>query len=160
AEGETVALLGPSGCGKTTTLNMIAGLLAPTSGDILIDGRSVVDIPPGRRQVGLVFQDYAVFMHMSVRANLSFGLRARGTDRGTMAREVAKVAELLRLADDLDRPARSLGSSELQRVAIGRTLVTRPSILLLDEPLSNLEAALRNQMRRELRRIQAETRQT
>lgn len=159
-EGETMALLGPSGCGKSTTLNMIVGLEEPTSGDILIDGKSVLAVPPGQRNVGLVFQDYAVFTHMTVARNLSYGLRVRGMDRQAIDREVNKVAEFLGLTHQLQRKPTELGASELQRVAIGRTLVTNPQILLLDEPLSNLEAEMRNQMRRELRRIQAETGQT
>jgi multiple sugar transport system ATP-binding protein len=154
--GETVALLGPSGCGKSTTLNMIVGLEEPTSGDILIDGVSVVGTPAGSRNVGLVFQDYAVFSHMSVRENLEFGLKVRRQSKKEIARAVGQVAELLDMAGRLDAQAGDLGGSELQRVAIGRTLVTRPSILLLDEPLSNLEAAARLTMRRELRRLQAE----
>ena len=154
AAGETVALLGSSGCGKSTTLNMVVGLEEPTSGDIRIDGNSVVGVPPGKRNVGLVFQDYAVFTSMSVRQNLAFGLKVRGVGRSEIARAVDEVAELLGMADRLDARARDLGGSELQRVAIGRTLVTKPDILLLDEPLSNLEAAARLAMRKELRRLQ------
>ena len=159
-EGETMALLGPSGCGKSTTLNMIVGLEEPTSGDILIDGKSVLSVPPGQRNVGLVFQDYAVFTHMTVAKNLAYGLKVRGMNKPDVEREVGKVAEFLGLSHQLHRKPGELGASELQRVAIGRTLVTNPQILLLDEPLSNLEAEMRNQMRRELRRIQAETGQT
>jgi multiple sugar transport system ATP-binding protein len=144
--GETVALLGPSGCGKSTTLNMIVGLEEPTSGDILIDGVSVVGTQAGSRNVGLVFQDYAVFSHMSVRENLEFGLKVRRRSKKEIDRAVGEVAELLDMADRLDARASDLGGSELQRVAI----------LLLDEPLSNLEAAARLTMRRELRRLQAE----
>lgn len=154
--GETLALLGSSGCGKSTMLNMIVGLEQPTSGDIRVDGRSVLGLPPGHRNVGLVFQDYAVFTHMSVRQNLAFGLAVRGVGKVEIARAVAEAAELLGIQDRLDVKASELGGSELQRVAIGRTLVTRPSILLLDEPLSNLEAAARLAMRRELRRLQKE----
>jgi multiple sugar transport system ATP-binding protein len=156
ASGETVALLGPSGCGKSTTLNMIVGLEQPTGGDILIDGRSVVAVPPGKRNIGLVFQDYAVFTHMTVAQNLAFGLEVRGRPKHEITRAVGEVAEMLGMADRLKARARDLGGSELQRVAIGRTLVTRPAILLLDEPLSNLEAAARLAMRRELRRLQKE----
>ena len=159
-ESETMALLGPSGCGKSTILNMIVGLETPTSGDILIDGQSMLKVPPGNRNVGLVFQDYAVFTHMSVRRNLAYGLKIRKMKTADIDREVSKVAEFLSLSHQLDRRPSELGASELQRVAIGRTLVTNPQILLLDEPLSNLEAAMRNQMRRELRRIQGETGQT
>ncbi|NEU99593.1 ABC transporter ATP-binding protein [Bradyrhizobium uaiense] len=155
-EGQTLALLGPSGCGKSTTLNMIVGLEQPSSGDIRIDGRSVVAVPPGRRNVGLVFQDYAVFTSMSVRENLAFGLRVRGQRKAEIDRAVGEVAELLGLSTMLNGNARDLGGSELQRVAIGRTLVTRPAILLLDEPLSNLEAGTRLATRRELRRLQKE----
>jgi len=159
-ESETMALLGPSGCGKTTILNMIVGLEKPTSGDILIDGKSVLDVQPGRRNVGLVFQDYAVFTHMTVRRNLAYGLKLRKMRQPEIDREISKVSEFLSLGHQLDRKPSELGASELQRVAIGRTLVTNPEILLLDEPLSNLEASMRNQMRRELRRIQGETGQT
>lgn len=153
---ETVALLGPSGCGKSTTLNMIVGLEYPTSGDILIDGKSVVATPPGKRNVGLVFQDYAVFTSMSVRKNLAFGLTVRGRPKSEINKAVEETAELLGMKDQLDAKAKDLGGSELQRIAIGRTLVTKPEILLLDEPLSNLEAAARLAMRRELRRLQSE----
>jgi multiple sugar transport system ATP-binding protein len=155
-EGQTLALLGPSGCGKSTTLNMIVGLEQPTSGDICVDGKSVLATPPGQRNIGLVFQDYAVFTSMSVRDNLAFGLKVRGHRKAEIERAVGEVAELLGLAAMLNGSARDLGGSELQRVAIGRTLVTRPSILLLDEPLSNLEAAARLATRRELRRLQKE----
>ena len=160
SESETMALLGPSGCGKSTILNMIGGLEEPTSGDILIDGKSVLKVPPGDRNVGLVFQDYAVFTHMTVRRNLAYGLKVRKMKQADIDREISKVAEFLSITHQLDKKPGQLGASELQRVAIGRTLVTNPEILLLDEPLSNLEAAMRNQMRRELRRIQAETGQT
>jgi len=154
--GETIALLGSSGCGKSTTLNMIVGLEEPTAGDILIDGVSIVGVPPGKRNVGLVFQDYAVFTSMTVRQNLAFGLEVRKEPKQVIAAAVEEVAELLDMKDRLDARTRDLGGSELQRVAIGRTLVTKPQILLLDEPLSNLEAAARLAMRKELRRLQAE----
>lgn len=154
--GETLALLGSSGCGKSTTLNMIVGLEDPTEGDIQVDGKSVVGIQPGKRDIGLVFQDYAVFTSMTVWQNLAFGLQVRGVRAEKIYDAVDEVAELLGMMDKLDTPARELGGSELQRVAIGRTLVTRPQILLLDEPLSNLEAAARLAMRRELRRLQKE----
>ncbi len=157
AQGETLALLGPSGCGKSTTLNMIVGLEQPTSGDILIDGKSVVGVPAGERNVGLVFQDYAVFTHMTVEKNLAFGLQVRGLSKADVTTQVGEVAELLGLTELLKEKASRLGGSQLQRVAIGRTLVTKPSLLLLDEPLSNLEAETRASMRRELRRLQAET---
>ncbi len=154
--GETVALLGSSGCGKSTTLNMIVGLENPTSGDIQIDGKSIVGIPPGKRDVGLVFQDYAVFSSMTVRQNLAFGLEVRREPKNKIIKAVEETAELLDMKDKLNARAKDLGGSELQRVAIGRTLVTKPEILLLDEPLSNLEAAARLAMRKELRRLQNE----
>lgn len=154
--GETVALLGSSGCGKSTTLNMIVGLEDPTAGDIQIDGATVVTTPAGKRNVGLVFQDYAVFTHMTVRKNLAFGLEIRGKYVLEINRAVEEVAELLGMSDKLDVSVKELGGSELQRVAIGRTLVTKPDILLLDEPLSNLEAEARLAMRKELRRLQSE----
>lgn len=155
--GETVALLGPSGCGKSTTLNMIVGLEEPSSGDIRIDGRSMIGVPPGARNVGLVFQDYAVFTHMTVYDNLAFGLSIRRRPKAEVDQAVREVAELLGMEGSLKRSAAELGGSELQRLAIGRTLVTRPALLLLDEPLSNLEASARLSMRRELRRLQSET---
>ncbi|MEM8836722.1 MAG: ABC transporter ATP-binding protein [Pseudomonadota bacterium] len=154
--GETVALLGPSGCGKSTTLNMIVGLEQPTSGEILVDGHSVVGVPAGKRNIGLVFQDYAVFTHMTVEKNLAFGLEVAGMARPEISRRVGEVVELLGLKDLLKQKASNLGGSQLQRVAIGRTLVTQPAILLLDEPLSNLESEARAAMRRELRRLQGE----
>ncbi|MDR1947710.1 MAG: ABC transporter ATP-binding protein [Desulfovibrio sp.] len=154
--GETLALLGPSGCGKSTALNMIVGLEQPTGGDIRVDGASVVAMPAGQRNIGLVFQDYAVFTSMTVRQNLAFGLKIRNMDRNSVNREVEKTAELLGMKDRLEAKASTLGGSELQRVAIGRTLVTKPSLLLLDEPLSNLEAPARLAMRQELRRLQQE----
>ncbi len=156
AAGETLALLGPSGCGKSTTLNLIVGMEEPSSGDIRIDGRSVVGLAPAARNIGLVFQDYAVFTHMTVAQNLAFGLSVRGQSKAEIAKAVGEVAELLGMGDRLRARARDLGGSELQRVAIGRTLVTKPAILLLDEPLSNLEAGARLTMRRELRRLQRE----
>lgn len=159
-QGETVALLGPSGCGKSTTLNMIVGLTEPSGGDIRIDGRSMLGVPPGKREIGLVFQDYAVFGNMTVRENLAFGLKVRRMAKRDIAAEVEKTADLMGLTHYLDSPTAGMGGSQLQRVALGRTLVTNPSILLLDEPLSNLEAAMRNEMRQELRRIQKQTGQT
>jgi len=154
--GETIALLGSSGCGKSTTLNMIVGMEQPTSGDIHVDGKSILNIPPGKRNIGLVFQDYAVFTSMTVYKNLAFGLEVRKKPRSQIRKAVHDVAELLGLSERLSTSARELGGSELQRVAIGRTLVTQPDILLLDEPLSNLEAESRLAMRKELRRLQQE----
>ena len=154
--GETLAILGPSGCGKSTTLNMIVGIETPTAGDILIDGESVRNQPAGSRNVGLVFQDYAVFTHMTVEQNIAFGLKVRGLDKAEIRTRVGETAEMLGLSGQLKMRATQLGGSELQRVAIGRTLVTKPALLLLDEPLSNLETEMRTAMRRELRRLSRE----
>ena len=158
--GDTVALLGPSGCGKSTILNMIVGLLAPSSGDICVDGASVLSVPPQDRKIGLVFQDYAVFTHMSVRKNLAFGLEIARTPRSDIDRAVREVAALIGLTDVLDKSPRALGSSQLQRVGVGRTLIMKPSLLLLDEPLSNVETELRTTMRQQLRELQLKYRQT
>ncbi|MFQ6086196.1 MAG: ABC transporter ATP-binding protein [Candidatus Bathyarchaeia archaeon] len=155
-EKETLCLLGPSGCGKTTTLRMIAGLEEPSSGEVFIDGELVNDLPPQKRGVGLVFQDYAVFPHMSVRDNLAFGLSVRNVSSGEREEKVREVAEILGLDDILDRSAKGLGLSEMQRVAIGRCLAVDPRVLLLDEPLSNVDARVRERMRAELKRIQRE----
>ncbi|MBZ0124717.1 MAG: ABC transporter ATP-binding protein, partial [Roseovarius sp.] len=160
AHGDTVALLGPSGCGKSTILNMLVGLHPPTSGDILVDGKSVLGIPPQERKIGLVFQDYAVFTHMSVRKNLAFGLEIRGRPRAEIDRAVGEVAALVGLTEVLEESPRILGSSQLQRVGIGRTLIMKPALLLLDEPLSNLETELRTAMRQQLRLLQQEYGQT
>ncbi|MDR3203374.1 MAG: ABC transporter ATP-binding protein [Deltaproteobacteria bacterium] len=155
-EGETIALLGPSGCGKTSTLNMIVGLEKPTSGDIKVKGRSIIDVPIEKRGIGLVFQDYAVFTSMTVEGNLSFGLEMKNAPKDKIKQTVQKTAALLGLSDKLKLKASKLSGSELQRVAIGRTLAIEPSILLLDEPLSNLEAEARLAMRQELRRLRQE----
>jgi multiple sugar transport system ATP-binding protein len=158
--GDTIALLGPSGCGKSTILNMIVGLIEPSAGDIRVDGRSVLDVRPQDRKIGLVFQDYAVFTHMSVRKNLAFGLEIRRTPRAEVDRAVREVAALVGLTDVLDKSPRVLGSSQLQRVGVGRTLIMNPSLLLLDEPLSNVETELRTAMRQQLRELQLKYRQT
>jgi ABC-type sugar transport system ATPase subunit len=159
-EGEFLVLVGPSGCGKSTTLRMLAGLEDITSGNISIDGVRVNDLPPNARGVGMVFQSYALYPHMTVERNLSFGLRmARGADRLPNAEIDARVAEaaaVLGLEPYLDRLPRNLSGGQRQRVALGRALVRRPKVLLMDEPLSNLDAKLRNQMRVELRRIHDE----
>ena len=159
-EGEFLVLVGPSGCGKSTTLRMLAGLEDITSGSIAIDGARVNDLPPYARGVGMVFQSYALYPHMTVSGNLSFGLRmARGQDRLPKAEIEARVAEaagVLGLEPYLDQLPRHLSGGQRQRVALGRALVRRPKVLLMDEPLSNLDAKLRNQMRVELRRIHDE----
>ncbi len=158
--GEFLSLLGPSGCGKSTTLAMIAGFEEPTGGDILVDGASVLEVPPHRRRIGLVFQDYAVFSRLKVKANLAFGLEAQGVPRRERQRRIAEMAERLELVPILDRRAGGLNMSEMQRVALARVLVTEPQLLLLDEPMSNLDAALRYALRSELKRIQRALEQT
>ena len=156
-EGEFLVLLGPSGCGKSTALRLLAGLEDVTSGEIRIGGSRVNDLPPGARGLGMVFQSYALYPHMTVRGNLSFGLRrARGSasvDAGEIENRVAEASELLDLHKALDKKPKELSGGQQQRVAIGRALVRRPKVLLMDEPLSNLDAKLRNRMRFELRRL-------
>jgi multiple sugar transport system ATP-binding protein len=158
--GEFVSLLGPSGCGKSTTLAMIAGFENPGAGEILVDGVVVNRLPPQRRRIGLVFQDYAVFSRMTVRGNLAFGLAARGVGRAQRRERVAAMADKLGLTDVLDRGGDRLNLSEMQRVALGRVLLTEPELVLLDEPMSNLDAALRATLRGELKQIQRELGQT
>jgi multiple sugar transport system ATP-binding protein len=160
ADGEFVALLGPSGCGKTTTMNMIAGLEDVTSGRILFDGRDVTAVPVARRGVGFVFQNYAVFTHMTVRKNLAFGLEIRGTPQTEINRRVADMAEFMALTHRLDQPSAGLSVNELQKLAIGRSAIVEPAIFLLDEPLSNLDAAFRERMREDLRHLQRRLKQT
>jgi multiple sugar transport system ATP-binding protein len=158
--GEFVSLLGPSGCGKSTTLAMIAGFERPTAGEIRVDGLLVNALPPQRRRIGLVFQDYAVFSRLTVAGNLGFGLAGRGLGWGERRRRVAAIAEKLGLSDKLRRRGDTLNMSEMQRVAIGRVLLIEPELLLLDEPMSNLDAALRASLRGELKQLQRELGQT
>ncbi|MGD9913290.1 MAG: ABC transporter ATP-binding protein [Rhizobiaceae bacterium] len=160
ADGEFMALLGPSGCGKSTTMNMIAGMEDPTEGQILFGDRDMAGVPMGRRGVGFVFQNYAIFTHMTVRQNLSYGLRMRGTSRAELDRRVGAIAELLQLTPMLDRKADRLSVNILQRVAIGRSAIMEPAIFLLDEPLSNVDAAFRAVMRTELKHLQRQFKQT
>jgi len=155
-KGRLLALLGPSGCGKTTTLRMVAGHERPDSGRILIGGADVADLPPDRRDVGMVFQSYALFPHLSVYGNVAFGLRSRKTPREEERARVADALGVVGLAGAGPRRVTSLSGGEQQRVALARALVLRPRVLLLDEPLSNLDAALRVATRREIRRIQRE----
>ncbi|MFQ5763102.1 MAG: ABC transporter ATP-binding protein [Candidatus Bathyarchaeia archaeon] len=157
---EFVSLLGPSGCGKTTTLNCIAGLEIPTDGNVYFDDRVVTDLRPKERGVGLVFQSYAIFRHMSVFDNLVFPLRIRGISEAVKRERVKATAELLGVEGMLERKAGRLSLSEMQKVAIGRTLLSEPKVLLLDEPLSNLEAQAKVMMRAELKRLQREVEQT
>ena len=157
---EFVALLGPSGCGKTTTMNMITGIETPNAGAVRFDGRDVTRTPMGDRGVGFVFQNYAIFLHLSVYKNLAFGLDVAGLPRGEIDRRVAEMARLMRLPNQIDWPARRLSVNELQRVAIGRSAIVEPNIFLLDEPLSNLDAAFRAEMRTELKHFQNQLKQT
>jgi ABC-type sugar transport system ATPase subunit len=149
-DGELVALVGPSGCGKSTVLRLLAGLEAPTRGTIRIGGRDVGALPPRERNVAMVFQDYALYPHLTVRENLEFPLRMRKTPPAERAAKVARVAELLSLSGLLPRWPRQLSGGERQRVAMGRALVREPAAFLLDEPLSNLDAKLRVQVRAEI----------
>ncbi|MGH7332733.1 MAG: ABC transporter ATP-binding protein [Candidatus Rokuibacteriota bacterium] len=153
-EGEFLSLLGPSGCGKTTTLNVLAGFVAPDQGRVLIDGTDVTDQPPYQRGLGVVFQSYALFPHMTVADNVAFGLRERGVSRGEIAARVSEALALVRLPGAGDtRPAQLSGGMQ-QRVALARALVIRPRVLLLDVPLAALDRQLREEMRAELREIQ------
>tara|TARA_B110000438_G_scaffold296930_1_gene342418 strand:+ start:1960 stop:2733 length:774 start_codon:yes stop_codon:yes gene_type:complete len=156
-DGEFLVLLGPSGCGKSTTLRMLAGLEDVSAGNIRIDGAKVNDLPPGARGLGMVFQSYALYPHMSISENLSFGLRmAKGEDRLSdeeIVKRVQETAKLMELADQLDKKPKQLSGGQRQRVALGRALIRRPKVLLMDEPLSNLDAELRHHMRAEIRRI-------
>ena len=152
--GEFLSLLGPSGCGKSTTLAMIAGFENPASGTVVVDGVDVTTIPPAKRRMGLVFQDYAVFSRLSVYDNLAFGLEVKRVSRQERRRRVDVIAAKLQLQDLLSRRGHSLNMSEMQRVALARALVTEPKLLLLDEPMSNLDAALRASLRSELKLIQ------
>ena len=155
-----VALLGPSGCGKTTTMNMIAGIESASGGQILFDGTDVRNMPARKRGVGFVFQNYAIFTHMTVYENLAFGLRSRGMKKPEVEKKVQQIAELMRLTDRLQWPSARLSVNEMQKLAIGRSAVTEPAIFLLDEPLSNLDAAFRAFMRTELKHLQHQFQQT
>ena len=153
-DGELVVLLGPSGCGKTTTLRMVAGFVAASSGDVRLDGRSILTLPPYRREMGLVFQSYALFPHMTVAGNIGFGLEMRGMKRAARAARVAEMLALTRLEALAGRLPRELSGGQQQRVALARALAIRPAVLLLDEPLSNLDAALRGEVGRDIRLLQ------
>lgn len=156
-DGEFLVLLGPSGCGKSTTLRMLAGLEDVSEGLIQIDGALVNDLPPGARGLGMVFQSYALYPHMSIAENLSFGLRmAKGEERlpdDEIIIRVLEIAQLMELEDQLDKKPKQLSGGQRQRVALGRALIRQPKVLLMDEPLSNLDAELRHQMRAEIRRL-------
>lgn len=152
-EGEFCVLLGPSGCGKSTLLQIVAGLTLQDEGSVFIDGRPVDKLSPRERDVAMVFQNYALYPHMTVLQNLCFGLRMRGTDSDTITARVTETARLLGINDLLKRKPRELSGGQRQRVAMGRALVRRPKIFLLDEPLSNLDAQLRINVRLELMRL-------
>jgi len=152
--GSFCVLLGPSGCGKSTTLRIIAGLESPTSGSVRIDGQDVTQLPPARRGIAMVFQNYALFPHLSVEQNIGFGLSVRKVPKAEAAQRVAQAAELLGLAPLLERRPAQLSGGQQQRVALGRALVAQARVCLMDEPLSNLDAQLRQEMRTELRELQ------
>jgi multiple sugar transport system ATP-binding protein len=153
ADGEFMVLVGPSGCGKSTALRIIAGLETPTGGRVLIGDRDVTELPPQERDIAMVFQNYALYPHMTVRENLGFGLRMRGADRATIDERVVKAAESLALGAVLDRKPGQLSGGQRQRVALGRAMVREPLAFLFDEPLSNLDAKLRVETRAELARL-------
>jgi putative spermidine/putrescine transport system ATP-binding protein len=152
--GELISLLGPSGCGKTTTLRCIAGFETPDAGAIRFDGEDIVARPPEERDIGLVFQNYALFPHMTVRENIGFGLEMRKVPKATIQRRVLEVLDMVQLGSHADRYPRQLSGGQQQRVALARALVIEPRVLLLDEPLANLDAKLRDEMRFFIRSLQ------
>ena len=152
-DGEFVVLVGPSGCGKSTTLRMIAGLEEITSGHVFIDSRDVTDVRPGLRNCAMVFQNYALYPHMTVRENIGYGMKSRGAPKDEIKTEVERVAESLDLTPYLDRKPASLSGGQRQRVAIGRAIIRDPDVFLFDEPLSNLDAKLRVEMRLEIKQL-------
>ncbi|MDQ0860976.1 ABC transporter ATP-binding protein [Bacillus sp. V2I10] len=155
-QGELLTLLGPSGCGKTTTLNLIAGFLEADEGDVYIKGKKVTKIPPYKRDLGMVFQTYSLFPHMTVYENLSFGLKLRKVPNSEQKKKIARALELVKMSGLENRYPRELSGGQRQRVAISRALVVEPELLLLDEPLSNLDAKLRHELRIEIKRLQKE----
>jgi ABC-type sugar transport system ATPase subunit len=155
-DGEFLIMVGPSGCGKTTTLNMISGLVMPTSGEIRIGERVVTHTEPGERGLGMVFQDLALFPHMSVYDNIAFGLRVKQVDRAEIDRRVRASAEAMHISALLDKRPGQCSGGEAQRIALARTIVTNPSVYLMDEPLSSLDAKLRVDMRTELKNLHDE----
>jgi len=159
-DAEFVVLVGPSGCGKSTTLRMIAGLEEVTSGAVYIGGALVNDVPPKDRDIAMVFQNYALYPHMSVYENMSFGLRLRKYPKAEIRRRVGAAAEVLSMTDLLDRKPRQLSGGQRQRVAMGRAIVRDPQVFLFDEPLSNLDAQLRAQMRTEIKKLHQKLRTT
>jgi multiple sugar transport system ATP-binding protein len=160
ADREFIALVGPSGCGKSTTLRMIAGLEEISGGDVLIGGEIVNDLPPRSRNISMVFQSYALYPHMSVRENMGFSLKVAKRPNDEIARRVAEAAAILHLEPLLDRRPSQLSGGQRQRVAMGRAIVRHPEVFLFDEPLSNLDAKLRNEMRTEIKKLHAKVRAT
>jgi sn-glycerol 3-phosphate transport system ATP-binding protein len=154
AEGEMIVVVGASGCGKSTLLRIVAGLEEPSAGRVRIGGRDVTSLEPAERDVAMVFQNYALYPHMTVERNMAYGLRIRGLPKPEIARRVREAAELLGIGTLLDRRPRQLSGGQRQRVAMGRAIVREPALFLFDEPLSNLDARLRVQMRAEIRRLQ------
>lgn len=155
-KGELVTLLGPSGCGKTTTLRMLAGFEFPTAGRISLDGQEINSLPPHKREMSMVFQSYAIFPHLTVFENIAYGLNVQRLSKKIIAERVHRVLDLVHLEGYGDRPPGQLSGGQQQRVALARALVMEPKVLLMDEPLSNLDAKLREEMRTEIRRIQQE----
>ena len=153
AQGELVSLLGPSGCGKTTLLRIIAGLTLADGGEVLLDGRTISAVPAHRRNISVVFQNYALFPHLTVAENVAFGLRARGMAKGAMAPKVSEALALVRMQDFADRPVSALSGGQQQRVAVARALIVDPVLLLLDEPFSALDRKLRETMQVELKTL-------
>jgi multiple sugar transport system ATP-binding protein len=160
ADKEFVVLVGPSGCGKSTTLRMIAGLEEITDGEIMVDGAVVNDVPPKDRDMAMVFQNYALYPHMTVYENMSFGLRLKRYPKDEIGRRVREAARILDITELLDRKPRQLSGGQRQRVAMGRAIVRNPKVFLFDEPLSNLDAKLRVQMRTEIKRVHQKVRTT
>lgn len=156
-DGEMIALLGPSGCGKSTTLFTICGIHRMNGGSLFFDDREVSNLPSQKRNVGVVFQNYSLYPHMDIRDNIAFPLKVQKLDSKTIARKVQEIAELVHIPELLDRRPAQLSGGQQQRVALARALVRKPDVLLLDEPLANLDAKLRLEMRSEIRRIQLET---
>src|SRR5262245_42270065 len=154
ADGELVVIVGPSGCGKSTLLRMVAGLETTSAGEIAIDGRVVNQLEPKDRDIAMVFQNYALYPHMSVYDNMAYGLRNRGMAKDEIDRRVREAAKILELAALLERKPRQLSGGQRQRVAMGRAIVREPKAFLFDEPLSNLDAKLRVQMRVEIKKLQ------
>ncbi len=155
-QGELLTLLGPSGCGKSTTLNLIAGFLDADRGEVHIKGNNVTKVPPYKRDLGMVFQTYSLFPHMTVYENLSFGLKLRKVSKAEQKKKISKALELVKMSGLENRYPRELSGGQRQRVAISRALVVEPELLLLDEPLSNLDAKLRHELRAEIKRLQKE----